>query len=130
MCEVFRSDPDHYQVPVNSATLAGPQQLEQNLLSRNPAQIAQTGAVSGSLWSRSTPTDASPAVRDLMILQTQPQGSAEESDRIDALADWNFRPRQLNQSIQKCSARKCRSRSPGRRLAREGQCLYAIATVT
>ena len=55
------------QVPVNSATLAGPQQLEQNLLSRNPAQIAQTSAQYQAVYGPvPTPTDASPEMRDLI----------------------------------------------------------------
>src|SRR5260370_455489 len=55
------------QVPVNSATLAGPQQLEQNLLSRDPAQIAQTIAqYQAGYGTGPTPTDASPEERDLI----------------------------------------------------------------
>ncbi len=41
------------RIPVNSATLSATQQFEQNLLSSDPNQIAQTGhPVSGCLWSR------------------------------------------------------------------------------
>jgi hypothetical protein len=91
------------RVPVNSATLAGPQQLEQILLSRNPAQIARTGpqyqAVYGAV---PTPTDASPAVRDLIdSTDAMAQAALKRAIEIDALADLELQAAdQMNQSIQ------------------------------
>lgn len=91
------------RVPVNSATLAGPQQLEQILLSRNPAQIAQTGlqyqAVYGAV---PTPTAASPAVRDLIdSTDAMAQAALKRAIEIDALADLELQAAdQMNQSIQ------------------------------
>src|SRR5260370_37014600 len=55
------------QVPVNSATRAGPQQLHQNLLSRNPAQIPQPTAHHQRVYGTGpTPSAPSPEVRHLI----------------------------------------------------------------
>ncbi len=91
------------QVPVNSATLAGPQQLEQNLLSRDPAQIAQTSAQYQAVYGAvPTPTDASPEVRDLIdSTDAAAQAALKRAIEIDALADLELQAAdQLNQSIQ------------------------------
>lgn len=91
------------RVPVNSATLVGPQQLEQNLLSRNPAQIAQTSAQYQAVYGAvPTPTDASPEVRDLIdSTDAAAQAALKRAIEIDALADLELQAAdQLNQSIQ------------------------------
>src|SRR5205807_2557218 len=52
------------QIKVNSATLPNSQQLESNLLSRNPNQIGQTSANFTTLYGAvPSTTDASPQVR-------------------------------------------------------------------
>src|SRR5260370_21357121 len=54
------------RVPVNSATLPATQQFEQNLLSRDPNQIAQTGAQYTAVYGAVPPANAaSPHVRAL-----------------------------------------------------------------
>jgi hypothetical protein len=77
------------QIHVNSATLPGPQQLEQNLLSRNPNQIVQTTAAYNALYG-TVPgeTDASPEVRDLVdMTDAAAQAAMKRAIEIDSLAD-------------------------------------------
>src|SRR5579859_3564456 len=55
------------RVPVNSATLPTTQQFEQNLLSRNPNQIAQTSAQYSAVYGAvPNATAASPQTRTLI----------------------------------------------------------------
>jgi len=91
------------RLPVNSATLTGPQQLEQILLSRDPTQIAQTTARYQAVYGAvPTPTDAAPEVRDLIdSTDATAQAALKRAIEIDALADLELQAAdQLNQSIQ------------------------------
>src|SRR5260370_11199437 len=76
------------RIPVNSATLPTTQQFEQNLLSRDPNQIAQTGAQYTAVYG-AVPhaTAASPQVRDItdMTDATAPAAIKRRTD-IAALA--------------------------------------------
>src|SRR5487761_1067770 len=55
------------RLPVNSATLPATQQFEQNLLSADPDQIAQTGAQYVAVYgAEPNTTAASPQTRDLV----------------------------------------------------------------
>lgn len=91
------------RIPVNSATLPATQQLEQALLSRNPAQIAQTTpqytAVYGAVPDA---TSAAPQVRDMIdMTDAAAQAAMKRAIEIDALADLELQAAdQINQSIQ------------------------------
>ena len=90
------------RIPVNSATLPATQQFEQNLLSRDPNQIAQTGtqytAVYGAIPDA---TAASPQTRDLVdMTDAAAQAAMKRAIEIDALADLELQAAdQINQSI-------------------------------
>lgn len=91
------------QIQVNSATLPTPQQLESNLLSRNPNQIGQTSASYISLYGAvPTATDASQQVRDLVdMTDAAAQDAMKRSIEIDALSDLELQAAtQINQSVQ------------------------------
>ena len=91
------------QIQVDSATLPMSQQLEQNLLSRNPMQIAQTTSAYTALYGTvPTPTDASPQVRDLVdMTDAAAQAAMKRAIEIDSLADLEVQAAgQINQSIQ------------------------------
>jgi hypothetical protein len=91
------------RIPVNSATLAGPQQLEQILLSRNPALIAQTGAQYQAIYGGvPTPTDAPPNVRNLIdSTDATAQAALKRAIEIDALADLELQAsEQIIASVQ------------------------------
>jgi hypothetical protein len=91
------------RVPVNSATLPATQQFEQNLLSRDPNQIAQTStqytAVYGGVPDA---TAASPQARDMVdITDAAAQAAMKRAIAIDALADLELQAAdQINQSVQ------------------------------
>src|SRR5260370_1342999 len=97
-------------IPVNRATLPATQQLEQTLLSRDPNQIAQTGAQYTAVYGAvPDPTAASPQVRDITdMTDATAQAAMKRAIEIDALADLELRAAdQINQSIQTpspCSA--------------------------
>lgn len=91
------------QLEVNSATLPMAQQLEQNLLSRNPGQIAQTANSYTALYGAvPAPTDASPQQRDMVdMTDAAAQTAMKRAIEIDALADLELQAAgQINQSIQ------------------------------
>src|SRR5713101_6593097 len=91
------------RVPVNSATLPATQQFEQNLLSRDPNQIAQTGAQYTAVYGAvPDPTAASPQVRDITdMTDATAQTAKNRAIEIDALADLELQAAdQINQSIQ------------------------------
>ena len=91
------------QIKVTSATLPASQQLEHNLLSRNPTQITQTSAAYTALYGPvPTPTDASPQVRDLVdMTDAAAQAAMKRAIEIDSLADLELQAAgQINQSIQ------------------------------
>jgi len=90
------------RIPVSSATLPATQQFEQNLLSRDPTQIAQTTtqyvAVYGAVPDT---TAASPGTRDLVdMTDAAAQAAMKRAIEIDALADLELQAAdQINQSI-------------------------------
>jgi hypothetical protein len=91
------------QIQVNSATLPVSQQLEQNLLSRNPNQIGQTTAAYTALYGAGpAATDASPQVRDLVdMTDAAAQAAMKRAIEIDSLADLELQAAgQINQSVQ------------------------------
>jgi len=90
------------RIPVNSATLPSTQQFEQNLLSGNPNQIAQTGAQYLAVYGAvPDATTASPQVRDMVdMTDAAAQDAMEKAIEIDALADLELQAAdQINQSI-------------------------------
>lgn len=74
---------------VASATLANPQQLESIILSRNPGSVGQvSGRFTAVYQANPPPTDAPPAVRDLIdMTDATAQGAMKKSIAIDAAAD-------------------------------------------
>lgn len=91
------------RVPVNSATLPATQQFEQNLLSRDPNQIAQTSAQYTAVYGAvPNPTTASPQTRDIVdMTDAAAQAAMKRAIEIDALADLELKAAdQINQSIQ------------------------------
>lgn len=90
-------------IQVNSATLPNSQQLESNLLSRNPNQIGQTSGNYTSLYGQvPIATDASQQVRDLVdMTDAAAQDALKRAIEIDALSDLELQAAsQINQSIQ------------------------------
>src|SRR5437016_6559333 len=77
------------RIPVNSATLPATQQFEQNLLSRDPNQIAQTGAQYTAVYGAvPDATAASPQVRDMTdMTDAAAQAAMKRAIEIDSLAD-------------------------------------------
>src|SRR6266566_1352343 len=91
------------RVPVNSATLPATQQFEQNLLSRDPNQIAQTSAQYTAVYGAvPDATAASPQARDMVdMTDAAAQAAMKRAIEIDALADLELQAAgQINQSIQ------------------------------
>ena len=92
-----------FRLPVNSATLSTPQQLEQSLLSHNPQLLAQVsqnyGAVYGTVMA---PTDAPQPVRDLVDMSdAEAQAALKKAVELDALADVELAVAdQINKQIQ------------------------------
>jgi hypothetical protein len=92
-----------YRLPVNSATLPTPQQLEQALLSHSPQAISQIGqdysAVYGAVMA---PADAPQPVRDLVdMTDAEAQAALKKAVEMDALADVELAAAdQINQQIQ------------------------------
>jgi len=90
------------RIPVNSATLPTTQQFEQNLLSGDPNQIAQTStqytAVYGAVPDA---TAASPQTRDLVdMTDAAAQAAMKKAIEIDALANLELQAAdQINQNI-------------------------------
>ena len=100
---IFKQIEGVMRVPVNSATLPATQQFEQNLLSHDPNQIAQTtreyAAVYGAVPDA---TVASPETRNLIdMTDAVAQAAMKRAIEIDALADLEIQAAdQINQSIQ------------------------------
>lgn len=91
------------RVPVNSATLPAAQQFEQNLLSRDPNQIAQTSTQFAAVYGTApNATAASPQTRDMIdMTDAAAQAAMKRAIEIDALADLELQAAdQINQSIQ------------------------------
>lgn len=92
-----------FQVPVASATLATPHQLEQTLLSRNPSAVAQITNNYAALYGTVMPsTDAPPSVRDLVdMTDAEAQAAMKKALEIDALADLELHAaEQINQQLE------------------------------
>jgi hypothetical protein len=92
-----------YRLPVNSATLPAPQQLEQALLSHNPQALAQIGQNYGALYGTvMAPADAPQPVRDLVdMTDAEAQAALKKAVELDALADVELAAAdQINRQIQ------------------------------
>ena len=92
-----------YRLPINSATLPGPQQFEQALLSHNPQALGQVSenyaAVYGTVMA---PADAPQPIRDLVDMSdAEAQAALKKAVELDALADVELAAAdQINQQIQ------------------------------
>lgn len=92
-----------FRLPVNSATLPTPQQLELSLLSHNPQALAQVSqnyaAVYGTVMA---PTDAPQPLRDLVdMTDAEAQAALKKAVELDALADVELAAAdQINKQIQ------------------------------
>jgi hypothetical protein len=77
------------EIPTVSATLPAPRQLEQTLLSRNPAGIDSLSAQYAAVYSTVPPdTDAPQPVRDLIdMTDAAAQAAMKRAIAIDAVAD-------------------------------------------
>lgn len=92
-----------FQLSVSSATLPTPQQLEKNLLSRNPNSVPQITGNYAALYGAVMPaTDAPPQVRDLVdMTDAEAQAAMKKAVEIDALADLELQAaEQINQQLQ------------------------------
>jgi hypothetical protein len=91
------------QIPIATATLPNPRQLESILLSRNPGQIGSTTGGYASVYNVvPTPQNASPAVRDLIdMTDAVAQDAMERAIAIDAIADQELSAAdQINANVQ------------------------------
>ena len=91
------------QIPVNSATLPAPQQLEQNLLSADSSQIGQTSASYSAVYGPvPNVTAASQDVRNRIdMADAAAQAAMKRAIAIDNLADLEIQAaNQINQSLQ------------------------------
>jgi hypothetical protein len=91
------------QVSVVSATLPQTRQLEQTILSRDPAQIDAVSADYTGVYSAvPAPTDASPEVRDLIdITDASAQAALKRAIEIDAIAELQLQAaEQILQEVQ------------------------------
>jgi hypothetical protein len=92
-----------FQLSVSSATLPTAQQLENNLLSRNPNSVPQISGNYAALYGAVMPaTDAPPQVRDLVdMTDAEAQAAMKKAVEIDALADLELQAaEQINQELQ------------------------------
>jgi hypothetical protein len=92
-----------FQVPVASATLTTPQQLEQSLLSRNPGAVPQITNNYAALYGTVMPsTDAPQPVRELVdMTDAEAQAAMKKAVEMDALADLELQAaEQINQQLQ------------------------------
>jgi hypothetical protein len=80
------------RVSVASATLPEPRQLEQTLLSRDPAQLNSVASQYTAVYSAvPLPTDASPQVRDLIdMTDAAAQAAMKRAIAIDAIAEMEL----------------------------------------
>lgn len=92
-----------YRLPINSATLPTPQQLEQVLLSHNPQALGQVSqnytAIYGAVMA---PADAPEPIRDLVdMTDGEAQAALKKAVELDALADVELAAAdQINQQIR------------------------------
>jgi hypothetical protein len=92
-----------FQLPVSSATLPTPQQLEKTLLSRNPGTVQQIGGNYNALYGQvMSASDAPQPVRDLVdTTDAEAQAAMKKAVEIDALADLELQAaEQINQQLQ------------------------------
>jgi hypothetical protein len=92
-----------YQLPINSATLPTPQQLEQAALSHNPQAFGQIVQSYGALYGGVMPATAAPQpVRDLVdMTDAEAQAALKKAVALDALADLEIAAaNQINQQLQ------------------------------
>jgi hypothetical protein len=92
-----------FNIPISSATLANPRQLETILLSRSPGQIGNTPAAYGAVYGVvPLPQNASPQMRDQVdMTDAVAQDALERAIVIDAIADQELQAAdQINSSIQ------------------------------
>jgi NADH dehydrogenase/NADH:ubiquinone oxidoreductase subunit G len=91
-----------FQLPVASATLPSAQQLEQNLLSRNPNSVSQITTNYAALYGAVMPaTDAPQQVRALVdITDAEAEAAMKKAVEIDSLADLELQAaEQINQQL-------------------------------
>jgi hypothetical protein len=92
-----------FQVSVSSATLPSPQQLERNLLSRDPSAVGQISDSYSSLYGPAVAQTAAPQpVRDLVdMTDAVAQAAMKRAVEIDALADLELQAaEEINQQLQ------------------------------
>jgi hypothetical protein len=92
-----------FNIPIATATLPSPQQLESILLSRNAAQIPNTTAAYAAVYgSVPTPQNAPQPVRDLIdMTDAVAQDAMERAIAIDAIADQELAAAaQINANVQ------------------------------
>jgi hypothetical protein len=92
-----------FQIPIATATLANPRQLESILLSRSAAQIPNTtGAYAAVYGVVPTPQNAPPPVRDMIdMTDAAAQDAMERAIAIDSIADQELAAAdQINTNIQ------------------------------
>jgi hypothetical protein len=92
-----------FQIPIGSATLANPRQLEGILLSRNAGQIPNTTAGYAAVYGVvPAPKNAPPAVRDMIdMTDASARDAMERAIAIDAIADQELAAAdQINANIQ------------------------------
>jgi len=96
-----------FQVPIASATLANPKQLENVLLSRNAGQIPNTTAGYAAVYGTvPTPQNAPPPVRDMIdMTDAAAQDAMERAIAIDAIADQELAAAdQINANVQSATS--------------------------
>jgi hypothetical protein len=95
-----------FQIPIASATLQNPRQLEGILLSRNAGQIPNTtGGYAAVYGVVPTPQNAPPPVRDIIdMTDAVAQDAMERAIAIDAIADQELAAAdQINTNVQSAS---------------------------
>jgi len=92
-----------FAIPISSATLANPRQLESILLSRSAAQMGSTGGGYAAVYGTvPLPANAPPAVRDMIdMTDAVAQDAMQRAIAIDAIADQEIQAAdQINSSLQ------------------------------
>ena len=95
-----------FQIPIATATLQNPRQLESILLSRNAGQIPNTtGGYAAVYGVVPTPQNAPPPVRDIIdMTDAVAQDAMERAIGIDAIADQELAAAdQINTNVQSAS---------------------------
>ena len=99
----FRQMTQLYRLPIASATLATPQQLERTLLSANAQNVGQVSQNYTNVYGAvMAPTDAPQPVRDLVDMSdAEAEAAMKKAVEIDALADLELQAAdQINQQLQ------------------------------